>query len=338
MARVRIKVGRRAAVAAIMAGLLSVQTAFGQEPTRGTLLTNALRQTWVQLGMVSGRVLLKSNRGIQTSTSSHSGQRRERLSLRAAGTDPVLDYDLATPAEEITVRFSAANRLDIRRVPKVESDAALVEFHQPAAGPVSLKVGKSDPQTYQAASLWHLFVQEPAVCRQRLMPLLNLLHSDWDLAKTGDEVEGLLLRMAGAGTLPDQSRWAELVRQLGDGRFAAREAADRRLREAGRSVVPYLQKLDPARLDAEQQLRIRRIVQALTTSSGDDAPEQLASWLSGDPAIWLAMLSRPEESTRRLAVRQLGALLGGPITFDPAADPQTRKKQIDDLRGRILPK
>ena len=42
-----------------------------------------------------------------------------------------------------------------------------------------------------------------------------------------------------------------------------------------------------------------------------------------DPLVWLALLSRPEESTRQAAVQQLTVLLNVPIAVDPKAEPDT---------------
>ena len=100
-------------------------------------------------------------------------------------------------------------------------------------------------------------------------------------------------------------------------------------------VVTFLQQLDPSRLDAEQQFRIRRITASLADSEGNDTPEQVAAWLAGDPSIWIAMLSRDDLATRKLAVRQLEALLGSPVSFDPAAEPAVRRIQIEQLRRTI---
>ena len=48
-----------------------------------------------------------------------------------------------------------------------------------------------------------------------------------------------------------------------------------------------------------------------------------------------ALLSRQGESTRRLAAQHLTTILGQPISFDPAADPATRERQIEQLQARI---
>ncbi len=57
---------------------------------------------------------------------------------------------------------------------------------------------------------------------------------------------------------------------------------------------------------------------------------------SSAAVIWLALLSRPGESTRRLALQQLNSLLGSKVPFDPAADEATREKQIERFRERIV--
>jgi hypothetical protein len=335
MAARRPTVARGMVIAAVLLGTILCQSAAAQELPRGDLLASVVRQPWIRFEIIYGRVVLKAMRPVQMPPRFGPGTRRELLTIRVTGADSAMDYELTTPEEQISIRFSSADRVEIRRVPKGDAKSPSVEFRQAGTAPVSLKIGPPNPREYRAASLWHLLLEEPAECRKSLVPLLGLLQPKWDLLKTGDEVRAILLRMADGGRLPDQRRWAEWVAQLGDSQFAKREAADRQLREAGRGVVAYLQQLDPGRLDAEQQYRVHRIIQALTVASGEDAPEQIASWLFSDPAVWLAMLSSETESTRKTASRQLGALVGKPIDFDPAADAPTRQKQIEALRPKF---
>jgi hypothetical protein len=125
------------------------------------------------------------------------------------------------------------------------------------------------------------------------------------------------------------------VAELGDERFARREAADRALRAADPAVLLYLEQLDPGRLDAEQQFRLRRISDTLAAKVGGDTPEQIASWLGGDPAVWLALLSRPDVATRRLAAKQLAAILEAPIPVDPETDPTSQQSKLEELRAKI---
>ena len=183
------------------------------------------------------------------------------------------------------------------------------------------------PRHYTGASLWHLWLAEPEVCRQHLLPLLEALRPDWRLKERVAQIEEELLKAAAAGQLPDRQGWTALVAQLSDDRFSKREAADRELRALGPIVVPFLERLDLARLEPEQQLRVRRILTGMRRDMEEDPPQQVAAWLTADAGVWLAMLDRPQESTRRAAKTQLARLLGTIVQFDPAAPPEVRRRQ-----------
>ena len=325
---------KTAAIAFVLIGWTAIARAADDIPETPTL-TNAARAGWFQFSIASGRITVSGSRGINVTTTSGGTDRRDRLSVRIGGGDPIVDYELIAEDQEITIVMSSRNRLTIERKPKSPSKTTAVLFEQPAQGPVVLRVGREQQAVYQMPSLWHLLVAEPVVCRQNLLPLLRLLNREWDLEKTTAEIESALIAMAGDQNLPDKRRWAEWVEQLGDARYSKREAADRQLREAGRVVITFLQQLDPSRLDAEQQFRVRRIVSSLSDNEGNDSADQIAAWLAGDPGVWLALLSREDLSIRRIAAKHLEALLGGAIGFDPAADPPTRKAQLEQLRARI---
>ncbi len=335
MGSLRKSINRVGGLAALAAGILLSSVAPAQQAPSAPQLINNFRQSWCRVDVASGRVTLRMMQQRSTQSTSTSGTRVERITIRAmGGADPAVDYSLTTSDEDFTLRFSSANHLEIHRAGKGNSTITAVDYDQPPTGPVTLKVGGKEPHEYKAASLWHLVLEEPDTCRQTLLPLLGLLRGNWDLSKISGDIRAALLRMAESDVRSDQTQWAQWVQQLGDEQFTKREAADRQLRDAGRVIVSYLQQLDTTRLDAEQQFRIRRIINALTVANGDDTPEQVASLLFGDASIWLAMLSSPEESTRKAAARRLGAIRGGPVAFDPAADLQTRKKQIEALKGK----
>ena len=100
-------------------------------------------------------------------------------------------------------------------------------------------------------------------------------------------------------------------------------------------MLGYLNRLDMKRLDAEQKSRVRRIIRDLSVQTGDDTPQRVASMLVADPLVWLALLSRPEESTRQAAVQLLTVLLNVPINVDPKAEPDSQVKARDALRAQI---
>ncbi len=114
-----------------------------------------------------------------------------------------------------------------------------------------------------------------------------------------------------------------------------RDRADRNLRDVGPAVLGYLNRLNMSQLDAEQKSRVRRIIRVLSTQTAEDTPEHVASMLIEDPLVWLALLSRPEETTRQAAVQQLTVLLNVPIAVDPKAQPESQAKARDELRIQI---
>jgi hypothetical protein len=311
----------------------------GAEAALDARMLNSMRaQGTIQFGLSSGRIVTAVAPGVnRNDTGTTLGVRRERLTVRGAGAVPTISYEMSNAAEQLTLSVSGRNRFQIRRCPKGDrAEPVAVEFHQAPLEPLTLTVGAKDRQrTYRATSIWHLFLLEPKVCGDRLAPLLKIVFGEFDFEKSGQEVEANLIRTASTGIVPDWKRWDQLVQQLGDSSFAAREAADRKLRAEGRIAAAYLQRLDLARLDAEQRYRVRRILQSLT-DEGDESPPRIANWLSGDPVAWFALLARDDPATRRLAVQRLSNMLGGTLEFDPEGDAKLREKQIEALRPRVL--
>ena len=88
-------------------------------------------------------------------------------------------------------------------------------------------------------------------------------------------------------------------------------------------------------MDAEQQFRVDRIAESFRGQTASDTTEQVAALLAADPSVWLALLERRQEATRRAAAKQLGVLLGEPIGVDPVADPATQKERREQLRAKL---
>jgi len=302
-------------------------------------LTNIRRQGVVQFAVSSGRIAV---RGLREVNFRHSGPmaggRGESLSIRVTGAEPLVKYEITTATQRFRLDASAGNLLLLRRLPEGERSTLVpTEFRQGPNEPVTLTVGPQGREhVYRARTIWHLFLQEPAAAREHLAPLLKILFREIDFADMAKEIESTLIRTAETGSPPDQRQWGEWVRQLGDPSFAKREEADRRLRELGRIAATYLQQFDQDRLDAEQKHRVRRILSAISSTSAEESPAQVATWLSGDPAAWLALLAREEESTRRVALKRLEAVLGEPLAFDPKADAPTRRKQLEAVRAKSM--
>jgi hypothetical protein len=275
--------------------------------------------------------------GSVSSTSRYGARGKEMLSIRNENGQSALSYERTNDEEQLTIEVAGSGgRILIRRTPRGSSSALPVEFKQAANEKIALTVGSgAGQQVFRAQGVWQLLITQPQLCRQHLVPLLEMLRPDWRLADTAARIEEKLLQEVGADGAAKRGHWAALVAELADESFAKRQAADRALRADGAGAIAYLRQLDFNRLDAEQQFRVQRIIEALGGQQGDDSVDQAVAALAGDPAVWLALLGRPDSATRQTAARQLATLLGEPIAVDPAADPDSQKGKREQLRVRI---
>jgi len=324
-----------AALTGVLLGALRAEAQQATPVARSLSLADAVRMEMVRTSLVSGRISAKILRARSLPFQSRLEGRIDTLTLRLSNGESIR-YESTSLEERIVIEINGGNQVQMVRLPKEGSSEAAVEFQQPSQGMMSLAVGSGPKrQVYRASSLWHLLMGNREVCRQHLVPLAQMINADWDLAAVSEDVEQALVARAGSLSATDRSRWEALVRQLGSDQFSQRQAADRELRAFGRVVLGFLERLDPEQLDAEQELRVRRIVLSLSPGDREGSPEQIAAWLAGDPRIWVELLAREEEATRRTAVEQLRLLLDRPVAFDPGADAETRQAQRERLRAEL---
>lgn len=246
-----------------------------------------------------------------------------------------IKYDLTTGDEQLSVNVSEGFDIAISRHPIKQSHSVQVDFHQPRNGPIALTVVQDGvTREVRGETLWYLLLAEPELCRQHLLPLLEMLRGDWRLVETAQAIESQMLRIAAAYKRENIDRWSSLVGDLASDRFIIRQAAERELRAEGTTVIPYLQSLNHRQLDFEQWSRISGIIDS-QAGAAEDTPEREACRLMDDRPLWVVLLSRPRETTRRMAARQLTFLLGRPIDFDPGAAESVRKSQVDALRKHM---
>jgi hypothetical protein len=331
---------RHLALALICSGsLLSAGMAWGQEAASPRALPDMAGQLpEVNFSVRGGRISVETQQDMldRSSTLSDSSGLAESLSISSNGNHRVsLKYDKTTSSEKLHVEIAEGERIAISRRPIKEAHATTVDFRQPDEGPLTLTVVQDGvAREIKGETLWHLLLAEPALCRRHLLPLLEMFRPDWRLSDAAAAIASQTMRTAEAYQPENLQRWAGWVADLAADRFAVRERADHQLRGAGPAVIPYLDGLDRKKLDFEQWTRIRRIVDS-QADEGEDTPAAAARQLMGDRSLWLAYLSRPDEKVRRVAARQLGFLLGGPIEFDPAGPEATRRAQVESLRQRI---
>jgi hypothetical protein len=300
-------------------------------------LQRAVRNGWLQFDVVLGRIVLESSRVYDLSLPSGSEKNKESLSIRWGNEKSAVEYEWIGPQEQIVLKTAGNRRIEIRRNPRDGSAAPPVVFLQNLQENLVLTVGSGDAaRHYAAPTLWHLVLAHPDETRRHLLPCLELLQSPGEkLSETAAGLETELLRKASSGIPGIRSQWKRWVAQLGDETFAKRQEADRALRAGDPAVLSYLRQLDFRRLDAEQQFRVERIIAAFSRHISDESAEQTASWLAGDPAVWLALAARPDASLRRAAVDRLEALLEEPVALDLQSDPATQKARLEQLRRRL---
>jgi hypothetical protein len=266
-----------------------------------------------------------------------STDRIERLFLSFDDGSVTMNYEQSTPQWQLRCDVAGGNQVTIRLSSKGAEDVITpIEFQQPDEGPLVLRVGSdTNHREISAPTLWHLLVSEQKLCQQELAPLLEFLRPEWKLSETAAAAEKTLAWAAQTMQPYDRRMLSELVDELGSPRFARREAAERKLVAAGQAILPLLRGVERSRLDAEQSYRLRAIMRTLQGDGAEDTPERIATWLAGDPYVWLALLARDDEDTRREAGKQLARLLQEPIVFDPAGLSALREAQIKTISARV---
>jgi hypothetical protein len=321
--------------AAIVLAIVSCPTARAQGPLLKQVCGE--RNSFLHFTVNDGHLAMRCNQNTDWQRNAPSGSSKEMFKIENGNGQGKLRYQWTTGDESLSLDLTAfGETLRLKREPRGKSKLVPAEFSQAVDGTVTFAVGAGDKrQTFQARSLWRLAIAQPSECQEHLFPLVATLRNRWKLADTAARIEASLLQGAAEGMCAQRARFAALVEQLGDEQFAKRETADRALRAGGMVALSFLRQLDPNRLDAEQQFRLRRIIEALTGHDEDDTVTVAAASLAGDPTVWIDLLGRPERATRQAAARQLIALLGCPIDIDPAAEPNTQKEKREKLRKPI---
>lgn len=300
---------------------------------------NAARLRWFQYKLVAGRILATSaypeGMNISFGPSTTDPKRREHLQLLILEDRASIRYELASDGEELSIQLAETGEFSIRRTRR--EPPLTLSFIQPPDKPMSLVMQQDgQSQEFVGSSFWHLYLAAPELVGQELVPYLETLRPAWQLVATGEHLQRNLIQRAKQPPAHRSEQWRSLVDGLGSTHFAEREAAQRDLAASGQVVLPFLEDLDPAQLDAEQVARVEKLITNLRVNYEDTA-DRVANWLIGDVSIWLSIAERPELAKREVARQQLQSLTGEAIDFDPAAEEEMRIPQVAALRHRLLP-
>ena len=325
-----------------------------QEPTNAPMFRHWIL-TQNRFSFVGGRVVGVSNNGPWmfggTKQVSKDGPVREQVNFNGNGVSGSVAYtyrrngvpadERNDPREEFAVEIGSEGRFVLRYSDK-DHPEKYFSLTQVPGQPVSLSLPPSGapdtpgrPRVLRAPTVWHLLIIHAEDCGKQFLPMLESIRRDWHVGLTVQAIEDELVKMAVVSRKQDRKQWEAWVNQLNAPLWTQRSRADQNLRNVGPAVLGYLNRLNMSQLDAEQKSRLRRIIRSLSTQTGEDTPERAATMLIEDPLVWLALLSRPEESTRQAAVQQLTVLLNVPIAVDPKAQPESQAKAREELRTQI---
>ncbi len=295
--------------------------------------THLSQNTMFGSRLIDGQIRVSSqNFGGSTTSSSDSGGRKETSSIVFNNGGCQIDYSLTTETETVHLEFNSNGDRAAATVTPKANGPQITFLQEKGACTLAAKIG-DQAWDLRGDSLWHLFLAEPELCRKQLAPLLETLRPKWKMSDMAADLESNLFKLAKGYVPEDVDKLRPLIADLGLPTYAQRRAADRKLRDAGRTALPFLQSLDLTKMDAEQRSRIEAILTLYLNHSTDDSPEQMAAQLLGDRRIWLALLNRNELEKREQASLHLSRLLNHPLDFEPAADAKTRAEQLARMQA-----
>jgi hypothetical protein len=305
------------------------QHSLASEPAPGGLLR---RTAWLSFEIAGGRVTCPALARAPTRTFAAEGESaKEGLSINPSSDEPSLNYRYAAPDRQWTLEFRGTGELSLKD--DITAGEAVTLQQMPDA-PLQLTIQKDGlQQRLTGRTLWHLLVFQPKA-RTHLLPQLEVLNPDWQLAKQVGEIKRELLIACDSNWRDDRLNWRRCVGKLSDPDYQTRQAADRQLRSGGTAASAFLQSLEPGALAAEPRRRVVQILQAAAPEP--DEPATIAAGWVYDAEVWCHLLRDEDPKCRRAAARHLAELLGRPLAYDPAADPKTRTAQVLTIQEGLL--
>ncbi len=293
------------------------------------------RAQWIDVSIADGRLLakvLKYGHGRIATESAEDEENPERESLELGSEEQHIFFRYAH--EEVDREFVI--RVTDERIWEIEqrslASGQLITLRQPATGCLSLTIqqGKHSKQ-FRGRTLWHLLLGESPECSSAVTKLLTTVRGDLDIDERLQTIRTELCKVE-AKKVPDAD-WTKYVAELGAEDFGTRQQADRTLRQAGRPAMLYLSRLNTAELEAEQRLRIRRIL-ADRAPEQDDSPQLAASLVNDHVGVWLNLLDTDTAGQQERALARLEELVGRVPSINLKGTAHERRRQIASAMER----
>ena len=210
------------------------------------------------------------------------GRERVRsLSISTLRGKPSLQFRDQGGDEEVQLSFKADRQVDISLTAGRESDRHKLTYHQPAEGPISVRVEFSDGRKtfdFKARSIWHLALDEPQFVDTYLQPCVSRFDPSWQIARTATDARKLLNNSLHPS---DPLQVQRLIEQLDADLSSERQAALSQLESMGIAAEHPLRRSLATDLSSQQQTSIDRLLSTIQPV-GNDTPMRVAIWLAAE--------------------------------------------------------
>lgn len=295
------------------------------------------RTNWVTCDLALGRLVVLAHRAKQDQprierTWPDGTEERFHVSLDRGLVS--LHYSSCGPSEKLHMHIMRRDQVELDHELLGAKTLTRVRFTQEPDQPLRLTIQFEDapPIEYTAASLWHLLLEHPAECRTHLYGLLQPLLPQRNLDADRRELQTRLLAADTDNRLVSRQAVADLVTQMADPEFRARQRASRELRTLGHAALALIDDLEHTSLDSEQRWRVRALRESIVTNA-TDSPDRLAAWLANDEATWRALLHDQDATCRVVAEAHLARLSHQESVPPPSVWRQVDLRSSGDPRG-----
>lgn len=293
----------------------SPKTADTEHPKKWSLL---IRSRWADIDVCLGQIQTTCIESAQSriATSGTPGEGSfEKLTIANDTDTPSVFYHVEDERKDIDISVINGNHVTMTQSSN-NPQIPPISFHQQSLGKILLHIGQGDAlQKYSATSIWHLLLREPEICRQHLIPLLDILIADHHLMEDASQMEKGLWEKAGQPHISiDTMR--RLIFQMGNEKYDIRKHAMSQFDGLGIQALPFLESLDVMTLNRDQSDGVLRVIRTIKekyrknpdVGSQKDSVERALLWLFEDPEIWSIFLQRTDPGQHAIALRELQAM------------------------------
>lgn len=290
----------------------------------------------LRLEVVQGRLFYERSRAGQggLSMSNRRGMNVRQFKLKN-DTENTVNFSLLVNTKTSSLRIVCEGGTEIRFFQIDTKTSRYIQFSQLSGEPLRLEQGAlteelrdaylnqtdekelnfeekktPDAELFTAPTFWELTLCVP----DSLVPALDTVFQELSWSGTVRKlqntlVESLIRNADRQIPVDEASQW---IQQLGNETFSVREKADRELRKLGNLLLVLIAKQDWNQLDAEQQMRLQRMLQQLKVVRGVEAMELFVLGWIQNPAIWRQVQQSENPVFRDYATKKLQSLEGTP--------------------------